>query len=263
MTSPKESPGGTDEAGQGGPARPHPVLPRYYRTDADRAGFVRDLFDRTAPHYDRINQVFSLGTGGRYRREALQRAGLRPGAQVLDVAVGTGLVAREAAALVGPGGGVTGLDVSMGMLAEVRRLGIPCVQGRAEALPIADASVDFVSMGYALRHVPDLVTTFREYHRVLRPGGTVLVLEIGRPDGRAAYLLAKFYLGGIVPTLCRLASPRAATGTLMSYYWDTIDSCVPAESILAALAEAGLTEVSLQTVLGVFRAFTARRPEAG
>ena len=253
-----------NEVGQGGLTRPHPVLPKYYRTDAERAGFVQGLFDRTAPHYDRINQVFSLGTGGRYRRESLERAGLRAGAQVLDVAVGTGLVAREAAVLVGPSGDVTGLDVSLGMLAEARRqLGIPCVQGRAEALPIADASVDFVSMGYALRHVPDLVATFREYYRVLRPGGTVLVLEIGRPDGRAAYLFARFYLGGIVPALCRLAAPRAATGTLMSYYWDTIKACVPAERILAALAEAGLTEVSLETQLGVFRAFSARRPQTG
>lgn len=242
-------------------ARPHPVLPAYYRTDADRAGFVQDLFDRTAPHYDRINGVFSLGTGGRYRRDALQRAGLRPGAQVLDVAVGTGLVAREAAGLVGPAGRVTGLDPSLGMLAQTRRLlGISCIQGRAEALPVADGSVDFVSMGYALRHVPDLVVAFREFHRVLRPGGTVLVLEIGRPAGRAAYALTRFYLGRVVPALCRLATPRGATGTLMSYYWDTIDNCVPAERIEAALVEAGFAEVGCETSLGVFRAFRARRP---
>lgn len=242
-------------------ARPHPVLPAYYRTDADRAGFVQDLFDRTAPHYDRINQVFSLGTGGRYRRDALRRAGLHPGAQVLDVAVGTGLVAREAARVAGPGGGVTGLDVSLGMLAQTRRsLGIPCVQGRAEALPVAESSMDFVSMGYALRHVPDLVVAFREFRRVLRPGGTVLILEIGRPAGRVAYALARLYLGRVVPALCRLATPRGATGTLMSYYWDTIDNCVPAERILAALGEAEFAEVECETALGVFRAFRARRP---
>ncbi len=244
-----------------GATRPHPVLPAYYRTEADRAGFVQDLFDRTAPHYDGINRVFSLGTGGRYRRDALRRAGLRPGAQVLDVAVGTGLVAREAVRIAGPAGGVTGLDVSLGMLAQTRRsLGISCVQARAEALPVADGSVDFVSMGYALRHVPDLVAAFREFHRVLRPGGTVLVLEIGRPAGRAAYALARMYLGRIVPALCRLAAPRGATGTLMSYYWDTIDNCVPAQRIEAALVQAGFAETGCETVLGVFRAFRARRP---
>ena len=95
------------------------------------------------------------------------------------MAIGTGLVAREAAAILGGTGGVVGLDLSEGMLAEARRsLGVTLVQARAEALPFADASFDFVSMGYALRHVADLARLFAEYRRVLRPGGRLLVLEI-------------------------------------------------------------------------------------
>jgi demethylmenaquinone methyltransferase/2-methoxy-6-polyprenyl-1,4-benzoquinol methylase len=90
----------------------------------------------------------------------------------VDVAVGTGLVAAEAARVLGDPAAVTGLDLSEGMLAEARRRlggGVRLVQARAERLPVADRSVDFVSMGYALRHVADLGVAFAEYRRVLRP----------------------------------------------------------------------------------------------
>ncbi len=96
---------------------PHPPLKKYYGGERERRGFVTALFDRTAPHYDWINRVMSLGSGVRYRRDALRRAGLAPGQRLLDVAIGTGLVARAARDILGDGGHVTGVDLSMGMLA--------------------------------------------------------------------------------------------------------------------------------------------------
>jgi demethylmenaquinone methyltransferase/2-methoxy-6-polyprenyl-1,4-benzoquinol methylase len=136
-------------------------------------------------------------------------------------------------------------------------LRMPLVQARAEALPLCDASLDFVSMGYALRHVSDLRLVFGEFRRVLRPGGRVLLLEMGRPEGRLGYAVAKAYLGGIVPTLSGLAGAKSRT--LMRYYWDTIDACVPAAEILRHLREAGYADVRCETDLGIFRAYTARR----
>lgn len=244
-----------------GAVAPHPALTAYYSRTEERAAFVRRIFDDTAAHYDRINRVFSLGTGAWYRRHALRRAGLRPGMTVLDVATGTGLVAREAARLTGEAGTVIGLDPSAGMLAEARRaLGNPLLQARAESIPLPEGSVDFISMGYALRHVADLPATFREFLRVLRPGGRLLLLEIGRPEGRVAHAAARFYLGHVVPGLCRLTAPRARSGTLMQYYWDTIEACVPAETILGHLGASGFTEVGCETSLGIFRAYVASRP---
>ena len=243
-----------------GAAAPHPALTAYYGGAEGRAAFVRRLFDDTAAQYDRINRVFSLGTGAWYRRHALRRAGLCPGMRVLDVATGTGLVAREAARITGDAGGVIGLDPSAGMLAEARRaLGNPLLQARAESIPLPDGSVDFISMGYALRHVADLPATFGEFLRVLRPGGRLLLLEIGRPESRAAHLAAQLYLGHVVPGLCRLTAPRARSGTLMQYYWDTIEACVPAETILGHLRGAGFGDVGCETSLGIFRAYTATR----
>ncbi|WP_338663474.1 class I SAM-dependent methyltransferase [Pararoseomonas sp. SCSIO 73927] len=239
---------------------PHPVLAHRYGRAEEREGFVRSLFDETAPHYDRIDRVFSLGTGPGYRRRALREAGLRPGMRVLDVAVGTGLVARQAVAITGDPALVTGLDPSEGMLAEARKSlpGVTLVQGRAERIPLPDGSMDFLSMGYALRHVADLGAAFAEYRRVLRPGGTVLLLEIGRPESRLARMVERFYMGAVIPALCRIAAPRHRSGELMRYYWETIEACVPAETILGALGAAGFRDAACATELEVFRAYTAR-----
>lgn len=242
-------------------APPHEPLLAYYQAPADRSGFVRELFDRTASAYDGINSVLSLGTGRWYRRRALRRAGLRPGARMLDVAIGTGLVAREAVRILGRPEAVIGLDLSDGMLRVARKtLRLHFVQARAEELPLCEGSVDFVSMGYAVRHVSDLLVAFNEFRRVLQPGGRLLLLEVGRPESRFGYAVAKLYLGRIIPSLSRLAGVEAER--LMRYYWDTIDACVPAEHILRCLREAGFEDVGCETDLGVFRAYTARRPAA-
>jgi len=218
---------------------PHPTIEGHYREAAKRQEYVDSLFDHAAPHYDWICQVMSFGSGALYRRQALQRLGVRPGMAVLDVATGTGLVAREAVALAG-GSGVIGLDPSRGMLDEARRtVAAPLVQARGEGLPFADARFDALSMGYALRHVSDLFAAFREYHRVLRPGGRVLILEISRPASRLGLALARLYLKRLVPLVTRMGTGSADAQRLMDYYWDTIEHCVPPEAILDAMRRSG------------------------
>ncbi|NVN10361.1 class I SAM-dependent methyltransferase [Nguyenibacter vanlangensis] len=241
------------------PSPPHPVLTGYYRTEGDRVAFVRSIFDRTARYYDRINAIFSLGTGGWYRRRILRRAGLVAGQSLLDVATGTGLVAREAARITGAGN-VVGLDMSPGMLAACRqRLPIGLVLADAQHLPVPDAGVDMLSMGYALRHVDDLAATFAEYRRVIRPGGALLILEIGRAHSPMAQSLMRFYLGQIVPFLSGVAASRDSR-TLMHYYWETIEECVSPDRILTRLREAGFTNVRKETNFGVFHAYMAQCP---
>ncbi len=242
-------------------ARPHPPLSDYYAGADKRRGFVRDIFNHTAPDYDRVERLLALGSGPWYRRRALERAGLVPGMQVLDVATGTGLVAREATRLAGKTGRVIGLDPSVGMLTQAKRaLTLQAILGRAEQLPIAGDSFDFLSMGYALRHVSDLDSTFREYFRVLKPGGRACLLEITRPRGRLALLLLRLYMKGIVPALTRLLTRRQETVQLMEYYWDTIAACVPPETILAALTRAGFTDVQRHTELGIFTKYVGTKP---
>lgn len=247
----------------GGELAPHPPIRAYYDDTGDgKRQFVRRVFDEAAADYDLVERMMSLGSGSKYRRRALQRAGLRAGMRVLDVAAGTGLVTREAASLAGDPSLVLGVDPSSGMLAEAVR-GVPGVRftiGTAERLPVDDAGADFLSMGYALRHVSDLATTFREFLRVLKPGGRVCVLEITRPGGRVSLALLRVYMGWLIPGLTRLAGRRAQSKQLWSYYWDTIEQCVPPERILDAMHAAGFTDVARQVELGIFSAYTATRP---
>src|SRR4051812_31701966 len=96
---------------------PHRPLTDYYETEDDRRAYLRRIFDDTAPDYDRVESMMAFGTGPGYRRDALVRGGLEPGMKVLDVGVGTGLVAAQACLLVGDPALVTGLDPSPGMMA--------------------------------------------------------------------------------------------------------------------------------------------------
>jgi demethylmenaquinone methyltransferase / 2-methoxy-6-polyprenyl-1,4-benzoquinol methylase len=223
---------------------PHPVLDKYYRRDADRHSFVTALFDGSAGHYDRVCQLISLGSGQWYRRWALGRAGLRPGMTFLDVATGTGLVARAAAQILGDRRAVVGVDPSAGMLREARRrVAGPLAQGRVEALPFADGRFDFVCIGYALRHAADLEVACRECLRILVPGGRLLILEISRSPSRAMRWLIRSYFTRALPLLMIGRSGGASARMLMRYYWDTIDACVPPDTILAVLASTGFVGV--------------------
>jgi demethylmenaquinone methyltransferase/2-methoxy-6-polyprenyl-1,4-benzoquinol methylase len=244
------------------PVAPHPALPRYYEpSPGGKRSFVRRIFDGTAPDYDRVERMMALGSGSWYRRRALTRSGLVAGMQVLDVAMGTGLVAREEVAITGDPKRVLGLDPSIGMMTQARRsLTIRTVQGVAEELPLAGSQFDFLSMGYALRHLADLGAAFREFYRVLKPGGTVCVLEITRPPRGIRLALLKAYMRVIVPTLSRLTTQHADTKLLWEYYWDTIEACVPAEAVMSALTAAGFEHVAHFKELGMFSEYTARKP---
>ena len=242
------------------PLPPHPVLDRYYPDAAHRGPRVQQLFDASAPFYDVINRMMSFGSGQWYRQRVLLQSGLQPGHKVLDVGCGTGMIARLAADIVGSDGQVIALDPSPGMLRQAIRNGVSTpVLAVGERLPFTDGRFDLLSMGYALRHVADLTEAFREYRRVLKPGGQVLLLEITPPRSKLAYQVLKFYLKRVVPLLSRLRGNREAQ-TLMSYYWDTIEQCVPPEAILAALNRAGFEQVERQIDLGIFSNYRGRRP---
>lgn len=241
---------------------PHRPLPEYY-ADGDlpaRERFIRSTFDSTAVDYNRLERILGLGRGSWYRRQALLRAGLAPGMQVVDVGMGTGLVAQEVLHVTGEPARLIGIDPSPGMMAEARLPPeVECRLGTAEALPLPDRSADFVVMGYALRHIEDFSAACAEFRRVLKPRGRLLILEITRPEARMARALLKLYMHDVVPRLARWVSRAHDTPLLWRYYWDTIEACIEPAQVIACLERAGLREVHRNVELGIFSEYMALR----
>ncbi|NDP47459.1 MAG: class I SAM-dependent methyltransferase [Sulfuriferula multivorans] len=243
---------------------PHPPLADYYTDEQGRRGFVGKIFDRTASDYDRIDRLLAFGSGPWYRNQALQRAGLKPGMRIVDIGVGTGLVAREAVKLVGDPALVVGVDPSVGMMSQADLPGVQLFEGRAESIPFPDASFDFLSMGYALRHIGDLSAAFNEFNRVLKPGGRLCLLEITKPEKAWSRLLLKSYMRGVVPVLARLVGSSAESAKLWRYYWDTIEACVPPSGVIDTLTAAGFSGAKrhIETrALSIFAEYQAVKPD--
>ena len=230
---------------------PHLPLKGYY-PNRSRQDFLNTLFDECSSDYDWIHKVASFGSSMWHRARALRKAGLCEGMHLLDVACGTGPVIQCARPLVGPSGTIVGLDPSAGMMQEIRRKGLSAslTQGLAERLPFRGASFDFVTMGYAIRHVPDLQATFAEYFRVLKPGGVLLVLEISRPRAPIPFYMTKAYFKKIVPWIVWLGTRKAEAITLMRYFWDTVEFCVPPNLIVEAMEAVGFTQSTVSEELG-------------
>ncbi len=168
---------------------------------------ARELFAPLGPTYDRYASLLSFGQDPRWRRFLVSRVSVPPGGTVLDVATGTGAVAAEL--LRRHDCRVVGIDQSPEMLAEARRRVGPQVelhQGRAESLPFPDATFDALTFTYLLRYVDDPAAALRELARVVRPGGSIAMLEfaVPRPLWRPLWEL---YVRVGLPGLGRLISP--------------------------------------------------------
>lgn len=204
-----------------------PELPR----GDEKARAVQGLFDTISPRYDLVNRVMTFRMDVGWRRRAIRELHLPPGARVFDLACGTGDFCRE---LSRAGYLPVGFDFSFGMLANART-DAPLVQADALRLPVADASADGVTCGFALRNVVSLGGLFAELGRVVRPGGAIALLEASRPDSAVLRAGHAVYFERVVPMIGGLLSDRDAYAYLprsMAYLPS------PAE-MLAMLRDAG------------------------
>jgi demethylmenaquinone methyltransferase/2-methoxy-6-polyprenyl-1,4-benzoquinol methylase len=189
---------------------------------SERTRHARTLFAGIAPQYERMGSVLSLGQEARVRRFMVSKVNAIPGSFVLDVASGTGLVARELAARKNVR--VVALDQSPEMLLAGRMVDreahlddrIFPTLGQAEHLPFPDGTFDSVTFTYLLRYVDDPAATLRELARVLRRGGSIACLEFYRPD--AQWLRAGWwtYTRAVLPVVGAIVSPAwAGTGRFL------------------------------------------------
>jgi demethylmenaquinone methyltransferase/2-methoxy-6-polyprenyl-1,4-benzoquinol methylase len=205
---------------------------------------ARTLFAPLGPTYDRYAALLSFGQDPRWRRFLVSRIEAAPRDTVLDVATGTGAVAREL--LAQKQCTVVGLDQSPEMLAEARRRLPPSVvlmEGRAEELPFPDAAFDALTFTYLLRYVEDPAAVLEELARVVRPGGTIAGLEFAVPHGVWRPLWELYVRVGL-PGAGRVISP--GWGEVGSFLGPSIRGFYenyPEERLLELWWDAGIRDV--------------------
>jgi demethylmenaquinone methyltransferase/2-methoxy-6-polyprenyl-1,4-benzoquinol methylase len=174
------------------------------------------VFDSVAGKYDVMNDLMSMGLHRGWKRFTVEIAGVRPGARVLDLAGGTGDLARLFAERAGPSGTVVHTEIIGAMLAAGRDklldggVMLPTVQCNAETLPFPNRTFDCVSIGFGLRNVTHKDRALAEMARVLVPGGIALVLEFSHVAGPLAPLY-DWYSFNVLPALGRLVANDAAS----------------------------------------------------
>ncbi|MBI2774090.1 MAG: bifunctional demethylmenaquinone methyltransferase/2-methoxy-6-polyprenyl-1,4-benzoquinol methylase UbiE [Chloroflexi bacterium] len=209
---------------------------------------IADMFDRIAPKYDALNRVISFGTDVLWRRRALALARLGTGERALDVGAGTGDLALGLLRRSAPGAAVLGIDLAPRMLAISTRRTRPSERyavaiANAEHVPLADRSVDRVISGFTLRNVGDLARSLREIRRVLRPGGTAVVLELSHPPHAAVRRIYLAYFERVLPVIAAMlgGDPEA-----YRYLPRSLRAFPSAERLAAMLREAGFRDVRFE-----------------
>lgn len=216
----------------------------------DKPGKVRGMFAAIATSYDLNNRLHSFGRDQAWRRAAVRAAAVRPADHVLDVACGTGDLTQAFAATSADR--VTGLDFTREMLdiAEHKRAAlaprlagkITYVEGDAMMLPFPNGAFDIVSIAFGIRNVARPADALREFARVLKPGGRLVILEFDRPRAPILSQLYDFYCGWLMPRTATLIS-RDRSGAYR-YLPRSVETFMSRKELLAALGEAGFRETT-------------------
>lgn len=218
----------------------------------DRKAHARELFAPLPRHYERVAAALSFGQDPRWRRAMVAAVDAAPGERVLDVATGTGLVARALVRRYGCT--VVGIDQSGQMLAQARRrlarepdlaARIALREGEAERLELEDGSFDHLTFTYLLRYVEDPAATLRELARVVRPGGRIASLEFAVPPNPLWHAAWRLYTRIGLPLLGRAVSREwAHTGRFLAHSIPDFYRRYPIERVVEMWRAAGIEAVA-------------------
>lgn len=221
----------------------------------EKAGLVADVFHSVASKYDIMNDAMSLGIHRLWKHFAIAQVAARPGQTVLDLACGTGDLTQKLAAAVGRDGRVVAADINDSMLRAGRdRLtdhgvigNVDWVQADAEALPLADNSVDRISIAFGLRNVTDQAAALASMYRCLRPGGRLVILEFSRPVVSGLERIYDLYSFTVLPALGRLIAKDEGS---YRYLAESIRKHPDQETLLAMLRDAGYVKAHYHNLSG-------------
>ena len=241
---------------------------------ADKAHRVQRMFSAIASSYDLNNRLHSLGRDQAWRRAAVKLAAVQPGDTVLDVACGTGDLTLAFAD--GGAGRVLGSDFTLAMLKRARAkahahgcdanangggvgAGVDFHAADALCLPLADASVDVVSIAFGIRNVTDSAAALGEFYRVLKPGGRVIVLEFGLPRNRLLRAGYDFYFNHVLPRTASLVA-RDRSGAYR-YLPRSVHTFLDRPGMERLIADAGFEAVTSRALtFGIAIAYRGVKP---
>lgn len=223
--------------------------------ESQKAGKVAEVFHSVAAKYDLMNDLMSVGIHRLWKRFTLELSGVRPGNRVLDIAGGTGDLARQFSRLVGPTGEVVLADINASMLRVGRdRLldkgvagNIRFVQADAEKLPFPDNHFDVITIAFGLRNVTHKEDALRSMLRVLKPGGRLLVLEFSKPRSALLSKAYDVYSFSLLPMMGKLVTNDAES---YRYLAESIRMHPDQETLKAMMAEAGFERVTYHDMTG-------------
>jgi len=228
---------------------------------------IAGMFDAIARRYDTLNHLLSLGLDRRWRRRAIRELALSGREHVLDVCTGTGDLAFEAlTSSSGAAADVVGIDFAGEMLAIARqkaaRAGLSgrarFARGDAMHLPCPDRSADAVTIAFGIRNVLEPDVACSEFHRVLRPGGRLAVLEFGMPRIPGIRTAYRWYFRYLLPRIGGLVSRH---GEAYSYLPASVQQFATPEEFAALLERVGFKRVrSVRLTLGIVYLHVAVRP---
>lgn len=225
----------------------------YQSVAADeKAGLVKDVFDSVASRYDIMNDLMSGGLHRLWKRHTVDQAAVRPGDVILDLAGGTGDLARAFAKKVGPDGHVILADINAAMLRQGRtRLvdagvagNLSIAQVDAQNLPFADSTFNCITMAFGLRNVTDKDAALRSMFKTLRPGGKAMILEFSEPAKaiKPAYDLYSFK---VLPLLGKLV---ARDSDSYQYLAESIRVHPDQETLKSMMEDAGFERCRYQNL---------------
>jgi demethylmenaquinone methyltransferase/2-methoxy-6-polyprenyl-1,4-benzoquinol methylase len=211
----------------------------------DKVNMVRGVFDSVADKYDLMNDLMSMGIHRVWKRVAVQLSNVRNGDQILDLAGGTGDLTTLFEKRVGKEGQIVLADINNAMLRTGRdRLinrglldNIKYTQVNAECLPFADNSFDCVCIAFGLRNVTDKNAALRSMHRVLKPGGRVIILEFSHPVDKITEKVYDFYSFKLLP---KIGSIIAKDEDSYRYLAESIRMHPKQDELKQMMEEAGL-----------------------
>ncbi len=223
--------------------------------EEEKVGLVAEVFRSVAPKYDLMNDVMSLGMHRLWKKFTIGQAALRPGQRLLDVASGTGDLARAFAKIVGPTGKVVMTDINEAMLQVGReRLvnagiigNVECVLADAEQLPFASNDFDCVTIAFGLRNVTNKLNALKSMYRVLKPGGKLLVLEFSKPTSPLLNKLYDTYSFNIIPKMGEIITQDRES---YQYLVESIRMHPDQETLKGLMQEAGFETVSYHNLNG-------------